>query len=213
MTARLPDAYFDRMYEASADPWQLQERWYEQRKFAITLALLPLPRFRHAYEPGCSVGVLTEQLAGRCDHVTATDLVPAALETTGRRLTKAGLDEHVTLLRRSLDEDWPAADFDLIVLSEVGYYLEAATMREILDRELPRLSNPATIIAAHWRHRVEDYPMTGDETNDVIAATSGLHRIGGYRDDDIVVDVFDTATSASVAARTGVPGASPREPE
>ena len=38
MTTRLPDAYFDRMYAASADPWQLQERWYERRKFAITLA-------------------------------------------------------------------------------------------------------------------------------------------------------------------------------
>ena len=116
-------------------------------------------------------------------------------------------------MRRSLDEDWPATDFDLIVLSEVGYYLEAATLREMLDRELPRLTDTATIVAAHWRHPVADYPMTGDETNDVIAATRGLHRIGGYRDDDVVVDVFDTATSASVAARTGVPGASPPEPE
>jgi hypothetical protein len=213
MTARLPDAYFDRMYEASADPWQLQERWYEHRKFAITLALLPLPRFRHAFEPGCSVGVLTEQLAGRCDHVTATDLVPAALAVAGRRLEGAGVGEAVTLLRRSLDEDWPATDFDLIVLSEVGYYLEAAALREMLDRELPRLTNPATIVAAHWRHPVADYPMTGDETNDVIAATPGLHRIGGYRDDDVAVDIFDTATSASVAARTGVPGANPSEPE
>lgn len=213
MTARLPNAYFDRMYEVSADPWQLQERWYEQRKFAITLALLPLPRFRHAFEPGCSVGVLTEQLAGRCDHVTATDLVPAALEATDARLKEAGADEGVTLLLRSLDEPWPATDFDLIVLSEIGYYLEATALREMLDRELPRLTNTATIVAAHWRHPVADYPMTGDETNDVIAATSGLHRIGGYLDDDVAVDVFDTATSASVAARTGVPGASLSEPE
>ena len=90
MTTRLPDAYFDRMYAASADPWQLQERWYEKRKFAITLALLPHPRYRHAFEPGCSVGVLTEQLAGRCDHVTATDVVPAALDATHRRLSQAG---------------------------------------------------------------------------------------------------------------------------
>ena len=149
MTARLPDEYFGRMYEGSADPWQLQERWYEQRKFAITLALLPLPRFRHAFEPGCSVGVLTEQLAGRCDHVTATDLVPAALEATGRRLKEAGVGEGVTLMRRSLDEEWPATDFDLIVLSEVGYYLEAAALRGILDRELPRLTDTATIVAAH----------------------------------------------------------------
>jgi hypothetical protein len=207
MNTRLPDGYFNRMYEASSDPWQLQDRWYEQRKLAITLALLPLPRYRHAFEPGCSVGVVTEQLAGRCDHVTATDLIPAALEATDGRLVQAGRRDGVTLLRRSLDEDWPATDFDLIVLSEVGYYLEATALRQILDREVPRLTNPATVVAAHWRHHVADYPMTGDETNDVVAATSGLHRIGGYRDDDVVIDVFDTVTSASVAARTGVPGA------
>ncbi|HKV18953.1 MAG TPA: SAM-dependent methyltransferase, partial [Mycobacterium sp.] len=54
MTSRLPDDYFDRVYEGSADPWRLGERWYEQRKYAITMALLPHPRYRHAFEPGCS---------------------------------------------------------------------------------------------------------------------------------------------------------------
>ena len=206
MTTRLPDAYFDRMYAASADPWQLQERWYERRKFAVTLALLPHPRYRHAFEPGCSVGVLTEQLAGRCDHVTATDIVPAALDATHRRLSQAGRREHVTLLCRSLDEAWPSTDFDLVVVSEVGYYLKEAALREMLDRELPRLTNAATVVAAHWRHRVADYPLTGDHANDVIGATPGLHLIGSYRDDDVAIDVFDTASAASVAARTGVPG-------
>ncbi len=203
MTARLPDAYFDRMYEGSADPWQLQNRWYEQRKFAITMALLPHPRYRHAFEPGCSVGVLTGLLAARCDHVTATDVAPAAIDAARERLT----DASVTLMQRSLDEPWPATDFDLVVLSEVGYYLQASTLREMLDREVPRLENPATVVAAHWRHSVEDYPMTGDQTNGVIAATPGLHRIGGYRDEDVAIEVFDTATPASVAARTDVPGA------
>jgi SAM-dependent methyltransferase len=203
VTARIPDTYFDRMYASSADPWQLQNRWYEQRKFAITMALLPHPRYRHAYEPGCSVGVLTGLLAARCDHVTATDVAPAALDAARERLP----DASVTLMRRSLDEPWPATDFDLIVLSEVGYYLQASTLREMLDREVPRLENPATVVAAHWRHSVEDYPMTGDQTNGVIAATEGLHRIGGYRDADVAIEVFDTATSASVAARTDVPGA------
>jgi hypothetical protein len=206
MTARVPDAYFDRMYADSPDPWQLQGRWYEQRKYAITMALLPHPRYRHAFEPGCSVGVLTEQLAGRCDHVTATDIVPAALEANHQRLSQAGRRDRVTLLRRSLDEAWPSTDFDLVVLSEVGYYLDGETLRAVLDRELPRVMNGATVVAAHWRHHVPDYPMTGDHTNDVIAATPGLHQIGGYVDKDVVIDVFDTATSASVATRTGVPG-------
>ncbi len=91
VTARLPDAYFDRMYEGSADPWQLQDRWYEQRKFAITMALLPHPRYRHAFEPGCSVGVLTGLLAARCDHVTATDVAPAAIDAARERLTDASV--------------------------------------------------------------------------------------------------------------------------
>jgi hypothetical protein len=206
MTTRVPDAYFDRMYAASADPWQLQGRWYEHRKYAITMALLPYPRYRHAFEPGCSVGVLTEQLAARCDRVTATDIATAALDATHARLSRAGSRQRVTLLRRSLDEAWPSTGFDLAVLSEVGYYLNDSTLRQLLDREVPRLMKGATVIAAHWRHPVADYPMTGDHTNDVIAATPGLHLIGGYRDDDVVVEVFDTASPISVAARTGVPG-------
>ena len=206
MTTRLPDAYFDRMYAASGDPWQLGDRWFEKRKYAITLALLPYARYRRAFEPGCSVGVLTEQLARRCDHVTSTDVAPAALDATHRRLSRAGLRDHVTLLQRSLDEPWPPASFDLVVLSEVGYYLDAAALRQVLDREVPHLGKCATIIAAHWLHAVPDYPMTGEHTNDLIAATAGVYHIGGYRDDDVVIDVFDTATSASVAARTGVPG-------
>ena len=68
MTTRLPDAYFDAKYADSVDPWQLEARWYERRKYAITLALLPYPRYRHAFEPGCSIGVLTEHLTRRCRH-------------------------------------------------------------------------------------------------------------------------------------------------
>ena len=93
------------------------------------------------------------------------------------------------------------------MLSEIGYYLHAEALRAVLDRELPRMAQDATVVAVHWRHHVADYPMTGDRTNDVIAATAGLYQIGGYRDADLAIEVFDTASPASVAARTGVPGA------
>jgi protein-L-isoaspartate O-methyltransferase len=75
------------------------ERWYEKRKYAITLAMLPRPSYRHALELGCSVGVLTEALAARCDHVTATDIVQTALRETDGRLRAAGRRQHVTLQR------------------------------------------------------------------------------------------------------------------
>jgi hypothetical protein len=194
------------MYTESADPWQLQSRWYEQRKYAITLALLPNARYRHAFEPGCSVGVLTEQLAGRCDHVTATDVAVAALDVNHHRLVDAGCRDRVTLVRASLDEPWPATGCDLVVLSEVCYYLDPAVLRAALDREVPRLAPGATVLAAHWRHPVADYPMSGDRANDIIGATAGLHHLGGYHDADVVIDVFDSGSPRSVAERTGVPG-------
>jgi hypothetical protein len=206
LTARLSDGYFDRMYSQSGDPWQLANRWYERRKYAITLALLPYARYRHAFEPGCSIGVLTEHLTGRCDHITSTDVASAALDAAHRRLVDAGRRERVRLLRLALDDPWPPGPFDLVVLSEICYYLHPRILREVLDREVPRLALAATVVAAHWRHPVADYPMTGDQASDIIGTTPGLHHLGGYRDADMTVEVFDTASPMSVAARTGVPG-------
>ena len=210
MISRLPDAYFEAMYAESDDPWRLADRWYEQRKYAITMAMLPAARYRHAFEPGCSVGVLTEQLTARCDHVTATDVAAAALEAADARLQARGRRDTVTLARSSLDSPWPQGNFDLVMLSEVGYYLSAQALRAVLDRECPRLARGATVMAAHWRHRVAEYPLSGDQTNDIVASTEGLHHVAGYRDENMVIDVFDTAAAISVAARTGVPGARQR---
>lgn len=207
MTTRLPDAYFDRMYVGTDDPWRLSRRWYEQRKYAITLAMLPARRYRHAFEPGCSIGTLTAELARRCDRVTAVDVADAAVRGADARLRESGCRDRVTLTRSSLDEPWPAGPFDLLVLSEVAYYLAGETLAAVLRRECPRLAPGATIVAAHWRHDVADYPLTGDAAHDIIAGTPGLASLGRYRDSDVVIDVFDTGDGRSVAARERVPGA------
>jgi SAM-dependent methyltransferase len=205
VSTRLPDTYFDAMYAAAADPWDLASRWYEQRKYAITMALLPDARYRHAFEPGCSIGTVTELLAQRCDHVTAVDVADAALATADGRLRAAGCRDRVTLMRSALDAAWPDGGFDLVVLSEVAYYLDADLLAEVMTRECARLPD-VTVIAAHWRHPVADYPVTGDAAHRVIAATPGLLGVGSYRDDDVGIDVF-TTRGTSVAVRDGVPGA------
>ena len=156
------------------------------------------------------MGVLSEQLTARCDHESTTDVAAAALKAVDARLQERGRRDAVTLTRSSLDSPWPQGHFDLVMLSEVGYYLSAETLRAVLDRECPRLAPGATVMAAHWRHRVAGDPLSGDQTNDIVAATEGLHHVAGYRDEDMVIDVFDTATAISVAARTGVPGARQR---
>ena len=206
MSTRLPDAYFDRLYAGADDPWQLSTRWYEERKYAITLGLLPDRRYRHAFEPGCSIGTLTELLAQRCDHVTAVDVADAALRGADARLRKAGCRDRITLAQSSLDAAWPPGPFDLLVLSEVAYYLEADSLAALLGREIARLQPGAAVVAAHWRHPVADYPLSGDAANAVVAATRGLRSLGAYRDRDVVIDVFDTGDGRSVAAREELPG-------
>ncbi|OBA62455.1 SAM-dependent methyltransferase [Mycobacterium sp. 1100029.7] len=195
------------MYANADDPWQLATRWYEQRKYAITLAMLPRDRYRHAFEPGCSIGALTEQLALRCDRVTAVDVADAALRGARQRLQHASCRDRVTLQRSSLDAPWPAGPFDLVVLSEVAYYLQADTLSGVLRRELSRLRPGANVVAAHWRHPVADYPLSGDAAHDIVARTPGLTSLGCYRDADVVVEVFDTGDGRSVAVRGEIPGA------
>jgi protein-L-isoaspartate O-methyltransferase len=77
------------MYAEAQDPWGFGTRWYEQRKYALTVAALPDRRYHRAFEPGCSVGVLTSVLATRCEGILATDVVEAVLQTARRRLASA----------------------------------------------------------------------------------------------------------------------------
>ncbi|WP_099023887.1 SAM-dependent methyltransferase [Mycolicibacterium palauense] len=201
---RLPDDYFDKMYRAEEDPWRLASRWYERRKYAISVALLPRARYRHAFEPGCSIGMLTQRLAEVCDRVSAVDVAEPALAAARRRLADAGCADRVTLGRGSLDQGWPDGPFDLLVLSEVAYYLDGRLLAAVLRREIPRLAPDATVLAAHWRHRVPEYPLSGDAANAIIAATPGLTSTGSYLDEDVAIEVFSTGDGGSVAAREGL---------
>jgi hypothetical protein len=179
------------------DPWRPPTRWHQQRKDAITLALLPGRRYRHAVQPGCSTGALTAQLAGRCDHVTAMDVADATLRTADARLRRAGCRDRVTLYLSARDAAWPPGPFDLLVLSEVAYHLEADALAAVLWRECPRLQWGANVVAAHSRHPGADCPLTGDAAHAVIAETPGLTSVARYGDRDVVIEVFDTRPLAA----------------
>jgi trans-aconitate methyltransferase len=74
------------LYRQHPDPWGYTSSWYEQRKYAITVACLPRRRYRRAFEPGCSIGVLTELLAARTDALISADFAATAVEHAKHRL-------------------------------------------------------------------------------------------------------------------------------
>jgi SAM-dependent methyltransferase len=198
--------YFESVYGESADPFRLDDNWYEERKYALTLASLPKQTYRRALEPGCSIGILTDKLAARCQSLVSTDIAPAALAAARARVESP----HVSFLEWSLTDEWTAVsaggDFDLIVLSEVGYHLDEADLRAASTGIVEHLEDGGTLIAVHWRHPVADYPQTGDRVHAVIGETDGLVRIAGYSDDDVILEVFVASTGAvdSVAGIEGL---------
>ena len=81
----LDPAHFRERYGASPDPNGLADRWYEARKYALSVALLPRQRYSTAFEPGCSIGVLTARLAARCDSLLSWDAVADAVASARSR--------------------------------------------------------------------------------------------------------------------------------
>jgi SAM-dependent methyltransferase len=197
----LPSSYFEAMYAESADPWGFATRWYERRKYALTMAALPREHYRRGFEPGCSIGVLTARLARRCASLLATDIAPAAVAAARERLASYG---GVEVGQLAVPQDWPAGHFDLIVLSELGYYLSADDLELLVDRSVSSLEPGGSLVAVHWRHPVTDYPLRGDDVHDLLASSPDLHRLVRHEESDLLLEVFETEPAMSVAQRTGM---------
>lgn len=186
----LPGSYFDRIYAADPDPWGFESRWYERRKYALTLAALPAERHGRALELGCSIGVLTVALAGRCDSLLAVDVAAAPLARAQARAQAVGLD-HVRFERRAVPDQWPVGGpYDLVVLSEMGYYLDEPTLVRLLDRVTDELVAGGHLLAVHWRGPARDYPLSGDRVHEVLGAQEGLVVDATYREADFRLDLL-----------------------
>jgi predicted TPR repeat methyltransferase len=197
--------YFDALYAASPDPWSFRERWYERRKRDLTTAMLPQPRYGRAFEPGCSIGLLTAELGRRCDDLLAADTSDAALATAREHL--AGRD-NVRLARLLLPQEWPVdeAPFDLVVLSEIGYYFDGDDLEVLLDRAVGSLAAGGTLVACHWRHTVDDYPLRGDVVHDRLARRAALLRAARHEEADLLLEVFTLGEQPTPAQREGLTG-------
>lgn len=182
-----PHAYFEQLYSDSADPWRLSEEWLVRRKYDHILAALPRRRYRSAFEPGCSVGILTSSLAERCDSLLATDRVAAAVELTAAR---TGDLPHVRVRRLTIPEEWPEGRFDLIVFSELLYYFDDLTLRDVLNRTVGSLEPGGTLVTVHLNHPAPEHHRTGRTLAPVLSAIPGLSLLTDCRDPDFTLHVL-----------------------
>lgn len=166
----LPPAYFESLYAREPDPWRFANSEYERAKYDATLAHLPRTSFSAGFEVGCSIGVLTRRLAERCASLLAVDVADAALAQA--RVRCAGL-RHVTIRRMRVPDEWPDGAFDLIVLSEVLYYLSPDAVARVASRTRSSLAANGVAMLVHYTLPT-DYPLSGDAASEIFIANAGL---------------------------------------
>ena len=188
----LPRGYFEDVYRANRDPWEFETSPYESAKYDATIAALPCERYRNAFDIGCSLGVLTERLAPRCDHLLAVDTVESALEAARRRCARF---PQVRFQQMHVPQEFPNGPFDLVMLSEVGYYFDAPVLEELRDRICAALTMGGQVMLVHWTPFVHDYPLTGDQAHETFLAISRsdgpLRHLTGRREETYRLDLFE----------------------
>lgn len=197
----MDQAAFDQLYTSTPDPYGVLERWYEARKLSLVMASLPRPRYRHAFEPACGIGELTVSLATRCERVLASDFSARALQAAQVRTREL---PNVQLALQDLPGQWPRPDggFDLIVLSELGYFLDAQAMRGVARCCEQTLRADGTLLACHWKHDFDDRQLSTAFVHGTLAAL-GWAGFAFYEDADFRLDVWER-DARSVAEREGI---------
>ena len=161
-TESMPASYFEDLYRAQGDPWQFRTSEYERAKYKETLHVLSRTRYQSALEVGCSIGVFTQMLAARCTHLIALDASAVALNIA--REASTGLP-NVEFVEGAVPNDMPVGPFELLILSEVLYYLAKADVVETARQSCASVQAGGEIVLCHWLGET-DYPLTGDEAAD-----------------------------------------------
>ncbi|WP_193613748.1 PIG-L family deacetylase [Nocardioides lijunqiniae] len=180
------DEALDDLHADGADPWGADSRWYERRKRALLLAALPRDRFERGLEVGASRGALARDLAARCDSLLALEQGVQAASSAREQLADLS---RVEVRRASVPDEWPDARFDLVVLSEVGYFLSPSALDGLVDRLSGSLTDDGVVVLCHWRHPVEGWVLDGPDVHAVVraaAARSALPPVAAsYVDRDV----------------------------
>jgi cyclopropane fatty-acyl-phospholipid synthase-like methyltransferase len=178
---------FEALYQQDLDPWGYETSGYERAKYDATLDACGPGPFAHALELGSSIGVLSARLAGRCKRLTTVDGSPTAVQAARRRLDgRPAID---TLLGE-IPDAIPDGPFDLVLASEILYYLAPEALQGTLERVRDSTGAAARVVAVHWRPAGPERPFTAAEVHDRLRFQTWLDPVESSTTDDYLLDVL-----------------------
>lgn len=166
----MPSDYFERMFQGTADPWDLDSSPYEKAKYDHSIATLAGRTYTQGFEVGCAKGTFTQRLALHCRALLAVDVSETALQAARMR---CAAHDGVRFDQMAFPEQVPSIDnINLLILSEVVYYWDDADIWRAADWIATHLAPGGDILLVHWTGET-DYPQSGD------GAVSKLHAALG----------------------------------
>jgi hypothetical protein len=179
---------FEARYRADPDPWSYASSDYERDKYRETLAACGPGPFASAIELGGSIGVFTALLAPRCDSLVTVDAAPTAVQAARRRLAR---NPSVTQILGTLPEGIPHRTYDLVVASEILYYLKPADLVATLGVLRECMLPSARLVAVHWRPGGPERPFDAAQVHALVRRQSWLVQVSSRPTDDYLLDVLE----------------------
>ena len=181
---------FEARYRRDPDPWRTRTDPYERHKLERTLAACGSGPFARAVDLGAGIGTLAQRLAPRCTTLLALDAAPTAVARAAQRLLPfPGAHARVAVLPRDL----PSGRFELVVASEILYYLDDADLAAVVAWLPAALSPGGRVVAVHWTGTARDLRRGADAVGAALAAAGGLRPVatGGGATAGFRVDVLE----------------------
>jgi hypothetical protein len=179
---------FEALYRGDSDPWGYETSPYEREKYAATLAACGPGPFTQALELGGSIGVFTSRLAARCRHLVSVDAAPTAVAAARARV---GDLPRVEVILGSIPTDIPRRLYDLVVASEILYYLAPADLEGTLATLTERMRSGARLVAVHWRPAGPERPFTADQVHALLCRQRWLRHLGDGDTDEYRLDIME----------------------
>lgn len=163
-------AEYERRFRDNPDPWAFATNPYEQAKRTATLSACGGRRRDRILELGAANGILARALAPRGRELVAVEGVASAAEVAETTLRPWPCARVVHGL---IPAAVPPGPYDLIVASEILYYLDELAYTATLAALPSWLAPGGRLVAVHWR------PETGERPRGAAAVHRDLHALPG----------------------------------
>jgi SAM-dependent methyltransferase len=175
-------------YRAEGDPWATLTDPAERAKAAAALAACGEGPFAAVCDLGAGLGVLAAALAPRARALLALDAAPTAVAAAAERLAPW---PRAQARVATLPDDLPAGAFDLVVASEILYYLPGPAFAATVDWLERALLPGGRLVAVHWTGSAADLHRSADAVHDELARRPRLTPVAGTRGPTYRLDVLE----------------------